>query len=47
MAIMRVGVEHAKQGAKLRVNGKNVNTSAIAHTITFDDPEKKKRTAVG
>ena len=47
MAIMRVGVEYAKQGTKLRVEGKNVKAGAIAHTITFDDPEKKKRTAVG
>jgi aminomethyltransferase len=47
MAIMRVEVAYAKQGAKLNVAGKNVKASAIAHTITFDDPEKRKRTAVG
>jgi aminomethyltransferase len=47
MAIMRVDVPYAKQGVKLEVRGKNVKASAIAHTITFDDPEKKKRTAVG
>jgi aminomethyltransferase len=47
MAIARLDVAHAKQGAKLEVRGKNVKASAIAHTITFDDPEKKKRTAVG
>ena len=47
MAIARLDVAHAKQGAKLEVRGKNLKTSAIAHTITFDDPEKKKRTAVG
>jgi aminomethyltransferase len=47
MAIMRVGVEYAQQGTKLRVEGRNVKAGAIAHTITFDDPEKKKRTAVG
>ena len=47
MAIMRVDVAHANQGAKLEVRGKNVEAKAIAHTITFDDPEKKKRTAVG
>ncbi|MEO6608150.1 MAG: glycine cleavage T C-terminal barrel domain-containing protein, partial [Aestuariivirga sp.] len=47
MAIMRVDVPYAKQGVKLEVRGKNVKAKAIAHTITFDDPEKKKRTAVG
>ena len=47
MAIMRVDVPYAKQGVKLEVRGKNVQASAIAHTISFDDPEKKKRTAVG
>jgi len=45
MAIMRVDVPYAKQGVKLEVRGKNVQASAIAHTLTFDDPEKKKRTA--
>jgi aminomethyltransferase len=45
MAIMRVELPYASQGAKLEVKGKTVNASAIAHTITFDDPEKKKRTA--
>jgi aminomethyltransferase len=35
------------QGAKLEVRGKSVSASAIAHTITFDDPQKKKRTAQG
>jgi aminomethyltransferase len=47
MAIMRVDVKHAVQGAKLEVRGKSVSASAIAHTITFDDPQKKKRTAQG
>jgi aminomethyltransferase len=47
MAIMRVDVPYAKQGTKLQVKGKNVKANAIAHTISFDDPEKKKRTAVG
>jgi aminomethyltransferase len=47
MAIMRVDVDCAKQGVKLEVRGKNVKAKAIAHTISFDDPEKKKRTAVG
>ncbi len=47
MAIMRVEVGYAVQGAKLTVAGKNVNAGAIAHSITFDDPGKTKRTAVG
>jgi aminomethyltransferase len=47
MAIMRVETASAKQGTKLEVNGRNVKAEAIAHTISFDDPEKKKRTAVG
>jgi aminomethyltransferase len=47
MAIMRVDVPYAKQGVKLLVKGKTVQANAIAHTISFDDPEKKKRTAVG
>ena len=47
MAIMRVDVPYAKQGVKLVVRGKNVTAPAVAHTISFDDPEKNKRTAVG
>lgn len=47
MAIARLDVACAKQGVALEVRGKNVKAKAIAHTITFDDPEKKKRTAVG
>ena len=47
MAIMRVDVPYAVQGTKLEVRGKTVKAPAIAHTITFDDPEKKKRTAQG
>ncbi|WP_428429420.1 aminomethyltransferase family protein [Pararhizobium sp.] len=47
MAIMRVEVPYAVQGTKLEVKGKTVNAPAIAHTITFDDPKKTKRTAQG
>jgi aminomethyltransferase len=47
MAICRMDVPYAKQGTKLEVRGKNLKAKAIAHTISFDDPEKKKRTAVG
>ena len=47
MAIARLSVETAVHGTKLEVRGKNVQAGAIAHTITFDDPKKLKRTAVG
>jgi aminomethyltransferase len=47
MAIARLDPAYAKQGVKLQIDGKNVKANAIAHTITFDDPEKKKRNAVG
>jgi len=47
MAIMRVDVAHAKQGAPLEVRGKSLKAKAIAHTITFDDPERKERAAIG
>ena len=47
MAIARLSIETAVQGTKLEVRGKSVQAGAIAHTITFDDPKKLKRTAVG
>ncbi len=47
MAIVRLDVPYAKQGTALEVRGKNLKAKAIAHTISFDDPEKKKRNAVG
>jgi aminomethyltransferase len=47
MGIARLDVSCAKQGTPLEVRGNNLKAKAIAHTITFDDPEKKKRTAVG
>ncbi len=47
MAIARLDVPVAKQGTKLEVRGKSLTASAIAHTLPFDDVEKKKRTAVG
>ncbi|MFD2250332.1 aminomethyltransferase [Pseudochelatococcus lubricantis] len=47
MAIARLDVDKAVQGAPLEVRGKSLAAKAIAHTITFDDPDKKKRTAVG
>jgi aminomethyltransferase len=47
MAIARLDVPVAVQGTKLEIRGKNLQAAAIAHTLPFDDVEKKKRTAVG
>jgi aminomethyltransferase len=47
MAIARLDVPVAVHGTKLEVRGKKVRAPAVAHTLPFDDPEKKKRTAVG
>lgn len=46
MAIARYDVGYAKQGQALEVKG-SLSVSAIAHSLPFDDPEKKKRTAKG
>jgi aminomethyltransferase len=47
MAIARLDVPVAVHGTKLEIRGKNVKGSAIAHSLPFDDPDKKKRTASG
>ena len=47
MAIMRIEVPFAVHGTPLEVRGKVVKFAAMAHPLPFDDPEKKKRTAVG
>ena len=47
MAIARLDVPVAVHGTRLEVRGKNVRGQATAHTLPFDDPEKKKRTATG
>jgi aminomethyltransferase len=47
LAIARMDVATAVEGTKLEVKGANVECSAVSHPITFDDPEKKKRTAKG
>ena len=44
MAIARMDVPYAVHGTKISVEG---GISAIAHSLPFDDPEKKKRMAVG
>ena len=47
MAIARLDVPVAKQGTKLEVRGRTLKAGAIAHTLPFDDVDKKKRTALG
>ena len=47
MAIARLDVPAAVHGTRLEIRGKNVKGPATAHTLPFDDPEKKKRMAVG
>lgn len=46
MAIARVEPQIASQGLALEVRG-SLAAKAIAHSLPFDDPEKKKRTAKG
>jgi aminomethyltransferase len=45
MAIARLDVPAAVHGTKLEIRGEKVKGPAIAHTLPFDDPEKKKRMA--
>lgn len=47
MAIARLDVDKAVHGTPLEVRGASVTGPAIAHALPFDDPEKKKRTALG
>jgi aminomethyltransferase len=47
MAIARLDVPVAAHGTPLTIRGRNVKGPATAHTLPFDDVEKKKRTAVG
>jgi aminomethyltransferase len=47
MALARLDLPVAVHGTRLEVRGKNVKGPATAHTLPFDDVEKKKRTAVG
>jgi aminomethyltransferase len=47
MAIARMEVPAAVHGTRLEIRGKRVKGAATAHTLPFDDPDKKKRTAVG
>lgn len=45
LAIARMAVDVAKEGTPLDIQGRSVTCKALAHPITFDDPQKKKRTA--
>ena len=47
MALARLDLPVAVHGTRLEIRGKNVKVPATAHTLPFDDPEKKKRMAVG
>ena len=47
MAIARLTPAAARHGTKLEVRGRSLRAAATAHTLPFDDVEKKKRTAEG
>jgi len=47
MALARLEVPVAVHGKRLEIRGKKVKGPAMAHTLPFDDPQKKKRMAVG
>ena len=47
MALARLEPGFAEHGKKVRVKGPNTDCAAMAHSIPFDDPEKKKRSAKG
>ncbi|MCG5076142.1 aminomethyltransferase family protein [Paraburkholderia tagetis] len=46
LAIARVDVDHARDGIALEVRG-SIETRGVTAALPFDDPEKKKRTALG
>jgi len=47
MAVARLAPQAAVHGTRLEVQGSSGTVSASAHSLPFDDPEKKKRTASG
>jgi glycine cleavage system T protein (aminomethyltransferase) len=47
MALARLDLPFAVHGTRLEIRGKKVKAAAMAHTLPFDDPQKKKRMAVG
>ncbi|WP_322061606.1 aminomethyltransferase family protein [Paraburkholderia sp. J63] len=46
LAIARVGVDQAREGLALEVRG-SIEARATTAALPFDDPDKKKRTAIG
>jgi len=47
MAIARLEPAVAVPGTRVEIRGKNLKGPATTHSLPFDDPAKKKRTAVG
>lgn len=47
MAVARLAPQAAVHGTRLDLQGNSGTVGAMAHSLPFDDPEKKKRTAVG
>ena len=47
MALARLTADAAVHSKRLEIRGKNLKGPAMAHTLPFDDPQKKKRMAVG
>jgi aminomethyltransferase len=47
MALARLDLSAAVAGKRLEIRGKRVKGAAMAHTLPFDDPDKKKRSASG
>jgi aminomethyltransferase len=47
MALARLAPPAAVHGQRLEIRGKRLHGGASAHTLPFDDPEKKKRAASG
>ncbi len=47
MALARLAVDFAVAGRAVEVRGPNGAAGAVTHSLPFDDPDKKKRTAVG
>src|SRR6185437_15995559 len=45
MALARLSLPAAVHGKRLEIKGKHVNGPATAHSLPFDDPDKKKRSA--
>jgi aminomethyltransferase len=46
LAIARLDVDKAIAGTPLELRGKSFTSAATARALPFDDPQKKKRTAV-